>query len=383
MQRLPLATAFLTGSSAATVRWTPSSARAALVEPSFFLRFLSVVVRAGTPALLLLALTPAWGEIRGAARLSRPRQATLTWGTRLELWPDTGGKPRVLLRGTDFGPGGCVADVDGDGRDDLLVQEHPGASRMLWLKAPRWTATVVEPETDFHDCLEFTLDGRRGVLVPHFHAQLRLYLFPKFDYKELYSIYTASEQGGLLAHDVDGDGLEDLFIGNYWMRNPGRLDVAWRLFACERVPRYADGRARSFGPVAGPHARLGRDDGRAGTHRGLHAATRPEAALAGAAPGAARSAADGAGAAGGRFYRPRWRGSAGRASWGGVAKAGDQPTRTGVETTPGAKRRGGRFALRSVAGLSAQVGVVAADPIFAPRREEVDDYAVLKHFDAM
>ena len=231
MQRLPLATAFLTGSSAATVRWTPSSARAALVEPSFFLRFLSVVVRAGTPALLLLALTPAWGEIRGAARLSRPRQATLTWGTRLELWPDTGGKPRVLLRGTDFGPGGCVADVDGDGRDDLLVQEHPGASRMLWLKAPRWTATVVEPETDFHDCLEFTLDGRRGVLVPHFHAQLRLYLFPKFDYKELYSIYTASEQGGLLAHDVDGDGLEDLFIGNYWMRNPGRLDVAWRLFA--------------------------------------------------------------------------------------------------------------------------------------------------------
>jgi hypothetical protein len=49
-------------------------------------------------------------------------------------------------------------------------------------------------------------------------------------YNELYSIYTASHQGGLLACDVDGDGLADLFIGNYWMRNPGRWELPWRLF---------------------------------------------------------------------------------------------------------------------------------------------------------
>ena len=50
------------------------------------------------------------------------------------------------------------------------------------------------------------------------------------DYNEIYSIYTASHQGGLLAADVDGDGLADLFIGNYWMRNPGSWDLPWRLF---------------------------------------------------------------------------------------------------------------------------------------------------------
>ncbi len=34
-----------------------------------------------------------------------------------------------------------------------------------------------------------------------------------------------------MSQDVDGDGLEDLFWGNYWLKNPGALDVAWRLFA--------------------------------------------------------------------------------------------------------------------------------------------------------
>ena len=73
--------------------------------------------------------------------------------------------------------------------------------------------------------------GKRGVLITHLHSQVRFYLFPNFEYKELYSIYTASQQGGLLPHDVDGDGLTDLYVGNYWMKNPGALDVAWRIFA--------------------------------------------------------------------------------------------------------------------------------------------------------
>ncbi|MBI4892728.1 MAG: hypothetical protein HY821_19040 [Acidobacteria bacterium] len=183
-------------------------------------------------AAILLALAgAAWGEeIRGAAVLHSP-QRIVTWGDRLLEWDLSGGRPRVLSGKAGFGPGGCAADVDGDGREDLLVQEKPGLGALLWLKAPRWTARAVEAETDFQDCLPFTLGGRRGVLLPHLHAQLRLYLFPGFESKELYSIYTASEQEGLLAHDVDGDGLEDLFLGNYWVRNPGALDVAWRLFA--------------------------------------------------------------------------------------------------------------------------------------------------------
>ncbi|MGD0577686.1 MAG: FG-GAP repeat protein [Bryobacteraceae bacterium] len=186
---------------------------------------------------VLLALVPAsaWAEIRGAALMRHPREAIVTWGTELKLWPLRGGPPATLLKGLNFGPGGCVADVDGDGRDDLLVQETPQAGRFLWLRAPRWESRVIERQTEFRDCLPFEFDGHRGVVLAHFDAQVRFYEFPKriddsWEYNELYSIYTASRQGGLLACDVDGDGLTDLFIGNYWMRNPGRWDLPWRLF---------------------------------------------------------------------------------------------------------------------------------------------------------
>lgn len=181
--------------------------------------------------LALCLLFPLRAEIRGAALLEKPAPAILTWGSQLQSWPLSGAPPTTLLDHRDFGPGGCIADVDGDGRDDLLVQEHPGVSRFLWLKAPDWSPHVIEAATDFTNCLPFTLAGKRGVLIQHLHSQIRFYLFPTFEYKELYSIYTASQQGGLLPHDVDGDGLTDLFVGNYWMKNPGALDVAWRIFA--------------------------------------------------------------------------------------------------------------------------------------------------------
>ncbi len=180
---------------------------------------------------LLAAALVKGGEIRGAALLEHPRPRIFTWGDQLLEWNLDGAPPNIRDNRAGYGPGGCAADVDGDGLEDLLVQERPGPGRMLWLRMPLWTGKTVEPETEFADCLPFTLAGRRGVVMTHLFSQARFYLFPHFEYKELYSIYTASEQGGLLAHDVDGDGLADLFLGNYWMRNPGRLDVAWRLFA--------------------------------------------------------------------------------------------------------------------------------------------------------
>ncbi|MBI5084050.1 MAG: FG-GAP repeat protein [Acidobacteria bacterium] len=181
--------------------------------------------------LAILCAAPLLAQIRGGALVEKPRPLIITWGDRLQAWPLNGGPHVTLLSGTNFGPGGCATDVDGDGRDDLLIQGRPGTGPFLWLRAPDWKASVIEEETEFKDCLPFSMEGRRGVLIPHVNAQLRFYLFPSFQYKELYSIYTNSRQGGLLAHDVDGDGLDDLFVGNYWMRNPGRLGVAWRLFA--------------------------------------------------------------------------------------------------------------------------------------------------------
>jgi hypothetical protein len=185
-------------------------------------------------ALLVLAAACArGGEIRGAALLARPTPRIVTWGDELRAWPLSGGPPATLRAGTNHGSGGCAVDANEDGLDDLLL--HDRAGRMVLLAAPAFEPRVVEAETEFADCAAFMLGGQRGAVVTHLYAQPRFYLFPAFEYKELYSIYTASEQGGLLAHDVDRDGLPDLFLGNYWMRNPGRLDEAWRLFAINTI----------------------------------------------------------------------------------------------------------------------------------------------------
>lgn len=180
--------------------------------------------------------TMAGAEIRGAAVVRTPEPNILTWGTELLLWKPRSADPIVLLKNADFGSGGCVADLDHDGVDEIFVAEKPEPSRLLYLTPPRWDASTVESTTEFRDCLALSLNGKRGVLIPHFHSQLRHYARPAarggaWQARDVYSIYTASRQSGLHTADVDGDGQTDLFIGNYWLRNPGKPGLHWRLFA--------------------------------------------------------------------------------------------------------------------------------------------------------
>lgn len=169
--------------------------------------------------LLLAAASAQAGEIRGAVLSG---STLYTWGNELAAWQLPSLERQVLARGRNFGAGGCAAE------GGLVLQEN-GRAILFHLRTLR--ERVFETATHFASCLPFEIDRRKGILLTHLDAQLRFYLLPGFEVKELYSIYTASRQGGLLANDVDKDGLEDVFFGNYWVKNPGRLDVAWRLFA--------------------------------------------------------------------------------------------------------------------------------------------------------
>lgn len=169
--------------------------------------------------LLLAAALAQAGEIRGAALSG---STLYTWGSELAAWQLPSLERQVLARARNFGAGGCAVE------EGLVLQEN---ERAILFHPATLRERVFETATRFASCLPFEIDGRKGILITHLDAQLRLFLLPEFEVKELYSIYTPSRQGGLLASDVDKDGLQDVFLGNYWVKNPGRLDVAWRLFA--------------------------------------------------------------------------------------------------------------------------------------------------------
>jgi hypothetical protein len=106
---------------------------------------------------------------------------------------------------------------------------------LTWRKPPDWKPVVLEAQTDTHDCIEATLFGRKGVLAIHRHMQVRFYEPNRaggpWIVREIYSIYTPSQQAGLSLRDVDGDGGLDILCGNYWLQSPERFDLPWHIFA--------------------------------------------------------------------------------------------------------------------------------------------------------
>ncbi|MEZ5356271.1 MAG: FG-GAP-like repeat-containing protein [Bryobacteraceae bacterium] len=176
----------------------------------------------------------------------------LTWGDGMRVIPLPKGRVEQTSIEAPVGPGGCVVDVNMDGLADVVAYEPPpppgkgaDASKapqlgsMVWYAAPDWKRHLIDTEAQFRDCMGTLMFGKRGILIVHRFAQVRFYEVPeqfdqKWPYREIYSIYTPSDQGGLLRADVDGDGQTDILTGNYWLRSPQTPDGQWRLFAINK-----------------------------------------------------------------------------------------------------------------------------------------------------
>ncbi len=161
----------------------------------------------------------------------------LAWGNEARTLRLPTGKATPFSQSRGFGAGGCVLDVNADGQPDLVLFEKP--NRMVWLEAPHGMLHLIDTEAEFDGCLPTNMYGKEGVVVIHRHTQVRFYEIPndpaeKWTYRDVYSIYTPSAQGGLLRYDVDGNGHPDLFVGNYWLQAPPTPEKPWQLFAINK-----------------------------------------------------------------------------------------------------------------------------------------------------
>ena len=144
----------------------------------------------------------------------------LTWGDGLDEWTLPELKRRRLAPG-DFRVGcefdGAIAVQDGD--------------ELVWIGDGR--RERIDTHAAVIDASAAVLFGRKGVLVSHHGMQVRFYerVGTAWTYREIYSFYTASEQGGFLVRDIDGNGRADIVCGNYWIQSPTGFDLPWRLFA--------------------------------------------------------------------------------------------------------------------------------------------------------
>ncbi len=180
----------------------------------------------------------------GGALIPGPKASrrVVAWGNEVIGIRLPGGKAGPISAARGFGAGGCVMDVNADGQPDHVLLERgqpdtPG--RMVWLDGVTGSLSVIDTEANFDDCLPTNMFGKEGVALMHRHSQLRFYEIPpdpreKWTYREVYSIYTPSAQGGLIRYDVDGNGHPDLFAGNYWFQAPPTPDKPWHLFAINK-----------------------------------------------------------------------------------------------------------------------------------------------------
>lgn len=143
-----------------------------------------------------------------------------------------------IAAGHRFSTDHAVADVTGDGEPDIVSLTDDA---VLIFEGPDWQESVLS-SAELHDVETADLDGDGDIDVvgrdqSAFGGEGQIiHVFENLgDGGWSSSSIEVIEGEGLAVADLNGDGLTDIVVNNYWLENPGSANVrGWR------INRYAD-----------------------------------------------------------------------------------------------------------------------------------------------